>query len=369
MVNKERMVQEFMELVRIDSLTRQERQMADALKAKLEGMGLPVYEDDAGEKIGGNAGNLIFTVKGTKQVDPILLMAHMDTVVPGIGKKPVIDGEYIKSDGTTVLGSDDLAGVVAILEALRVLKEDNIEHGDIQVAFSVAEEGGLFGAKNMDYSKIYAKYGFVLDSGGGIGNVAVRAPAQNKMYYTIKGKAAHAGMEPEKGINALQILAEAMVNMKQGKIDEETTANIGVVHGGQATNIICDRVEVTAEARSRDREKLDRQTEHMLECFKNAAAKFGGEIAYKVELLYPEFNIKEEDAIVAVLKKAAGIIGRELVLESTGGGSDTNIINGKGIQAVDMGIGMDKVHTVEEQIKIEDLTKSAEFLIAIIKSV
>ncbi|MCR4436917.1 MAG: M20/M25/M40 family metallo-hydrolase [Clostridiales bacterium] len=369
MVNRERMVGEFMELVKIDSLTRCERKMADTLKSKLEGMGLTVFEDDAGARIGGNAGNLICTVKGSRDTDPILLMAHMDTAVPGTGKNPVIQGNYIRSDGTTILGGDDLAGVECILEALRVLKEDGIEHGDIQAVFTIAEEGGLFGAKNMDYSKIYAKYGFVMDSGGSIGTVAVRAPAQNKIDVVVKGKAAHAGIEPERGVSAVQIMSEAVANMRLGRVDEETTANIGVISGGQATNIICDRVEVKAEARSRDRAKLDRQTEHMKQCFEKAAEKYGGAVEFESELCYPEFNIREEDEIVSILKRAAQDAGVELVLEATGGGSDTNIINGRGIQAVDLSIGMDKVHTVEEQINIDDLTKSAEFLVAIIKAV
>lgn len=369
MVKRDRMVQEFMELVRIDSLTKQEREMADTLKAKLEAMGYQVYEDEAGKAIGGNAGNLICTIKGTKNVSPILLMAHMDTVVPGIGKKPILEGNIIKSDGTTILGGDDVAGIECILEAVRVLREDKTDHGDIQIAFTIAEEGGLFGAKHLDYSRIYAKFGFVMDSGGPIGSAAVKAPSQNKIDVVVKGKAAHAGIEPEKGINAIQIMSEAVSNMKLGRIDEETTANIGIIGGGQATNIICDRVEVKAEARSRDEGKLDKQTEHMRRCFEDAAAKFGGSVEFDSELCYPAFNIREDDKIVSILKKGAQDAGIGLILEATGGGSDTNIINGKGIQAVDLSIGMDKVHSVEEQISVDDLAKAAEFLIAIIKNV
>lgn len=369
MVNKERMVKEFIELTSIDSLTRQERQMADCLTKKLKDMGYEVYEDNAGEKIGGNAGNIICTVKGTKQVSPVILMSHMDTVTPGIGKKAVIDGDYIKSDGTTILGGDDLAGAECILETLRVLKEDNIEHGDIQIAFSIAEEGGLMGAKNLDYSKIYAKYGFVLDGGGNIGSVAVTAPSQNKIEVTIHGKAAHAGMEPEKGISAIQIASEAISNMKLGRIDEETTANVGIIGGGRATNIICDMVEIKAEARSRNLKKLESQTAHMKECFEKACEKFGGKADINIELMYPPYSIDKSADIIKILDKAAKSLNIDLILEATGGGSDTNIINGKGIQAVDLSVGMDKVHSVEEQILISDLVKSAEFLIEVIKNV
>jgi len=369
MVNKERMVNEFIELVKIDSLTRQERQMADALKKKLEDMGIDVYEDGAGEKIGGNAGNLICTIKGNKDVPAILLMAHMDTVVPGIGKKPIIEGNYIKTDGTTVLGGDDVAGIESILEAVRVIKEDGISHGDIQIVFSVAEEGGLWGAKNLDYSRIYAKYGFVLDGGGVIGSVAVTAPSQNHIDVIVKGKAAHAGMNPEDGINAIKIASEAISKMNLGRIDEETTANIGIISGGLATNIVCDTVKIKGEARSLNEEKLRKQTEHMKQCFEEAAARLGGTIEFIAEKAYPSYSIKEDDNILNILRKAAKNAQLELVLEATGGGSDTNIINGKGIQAVDLSVGMDRVHSVEEQICIDDLVKIAEFLVEIIKVV
>ncbi len=369
MVKRDRIVDEFIELVKIDSLTRQEREMADRLKEKLQSMGLDVYEDDAGEKIGGNSGNLICTLQGEKNAPPILLMAHMDTVVPGIGKKPVVQGNIIKSDGTTILGGDDVAGIESILEAIRVLQEDKIPHGDVQIAFTIAEEGGLFGAKNLDYSRITAKYGFVMDSGGSIGTVAVKAPSQNKIDIIVKGKAAHAGMEPEKGINAISLASEAISNMKLGRIDSETTANIGIINGGLATNIICDRVELKAEARSRDEGKLEEQTAHMKECFEKAAKKFGGSVEFKAELMYPSFNIGENEQIIKILEKAARNCGLPLVLEATGGGSDTNIINGKGIQAVDMAIGMEKVHSVEEQICIDDIVKAAEFLVEIVKAV
>ena len=369
MVKRDRMVKEFIELLHIDTLSLKERQMSDELKSRLESMGLSVCEDDAGKGTEGNTGNLLCTIKGKKDVPAVLLMAHMDTVVPGIGKKPIMDGNVIKSDGTTILGGDDIAGVECILEAVRVLKEDGISHGDIQIAFTIGEEIGLIGAKNLDYSKINAKYGFVLDNGGKIGTVAVRAPSQNKIDITVKGKAAHAGVEPEKGINAIQIASEAISRMKLGRIDEETTANVGIINGGQATNIICDRVEIKAEARSRDQLKLDAQTAHMKECFEQGAAKFGGSVEFKSELMYPAFNIKDEDEIVSILKKASQEIGIELKLEATGGGSDTNIVNSKGIQAVNISVGMDKVHSVEEQICIDDMVKAAEFLVAIIKNV
>lgn len=369
MVNRERMVQEFVELVQIDSLSKQERKMADTLKQKLTALGLEVVEDDAGKNINGSSGNLICILKGSKDVPAVMVSAHMDTVEPGIGKKPVIDGNIIKSDGSTILGGDDAAGIECILETVRVLKENSLEHGDVQIVFTIAEEGGLYGSKYLDYSKIYAKYGFVMDGSGKIGTVAVKAPAQDKINVIIKGKAAHAGLEPEKGVSAIQIAAEAISGMRLGRIDEETTANIGIIHGGKETNIICDQVELKGEARSRDMKKLEEQTRHMKECFELAAAKFGGKVEFKSSLLYSAYSIDENDRIVDFLKNGAQKAGIELVLEATGGGSDTNNINEKGIKAVDLSVGMDKVHSVEEQINIDDMVKAAEFLTAIITSI
>jgi tripeptide aminopeptidase len=369
MVNRERIVSEFVELISIDSLSLRERQMADLLKDRLKKMGFDVYEDDSGAKTGGNCGNIIGEKKGNKNAPAILLMAHMDTVTPGINKKAIVQGDIIKSDGTTILGGDDVAGIVSILEALRVMEENNEEHGDIQVTFTIGEEVGLIGAKNLDYGKIHAKYCFVMDTGGDIGVVAITAPSQNKIDIIVKGKAAHAGVEPEKGTNAISIAAHAISQMKLGRIDEETTANIGIINGGSATNIICDRVELKAEARSRSENKLKDQTNHMEKCFMDAACKFGGEIEFKEELMYPAFKINEEDDIVCILKKASHKCGINLVLEATGGGSDTNIVNSKGIQAVDVSVGMDKVHSVEEQISINNLVKAAGFLVEIVKAV
>lgn len=369
MVNKERLVDEFLQLVKIDSLSCKERKMCDTLKLKLEGMGYAPIEDAAGQKVGGDSGNILCTVKGSKNVPAVLLAAHMDTVVPGLGKKPVIDGDLIKSDGTTVLGGDDAAGIAVILETLKVLKEKNIEHGDIQIAFTIAEEIGLLGAKNLDYTKIYAKYGFILDSDGRIGCACVKAPSQNKISAVVRGKAAHAGMEPEKGISAFSIMADAISNMKLGRIDEETTANIGMINGGVATNIVCDRVEIEGEARSRSQEKLEAQTRHMQECFEKAAAKWGGQVEFKSVMEYPAFNIKKDSDIVKILENAAAASGFEFEAVATGGGSDTNIFNSKGIEAVDLSVGMEKVHSVDEQISLTDMVNAVEFLIGIIQNI
>lgn len=369
MINRERVINEFVELIKIDSISRKERKMADFLKQKLEGMGYQTTEDDTAQKINGDTGNIICHVKGKDGVSPILLMAHMDTVVPGTGKKPVFEGNIIKTDGSTVLGGDDAAGIVCILEALRVLKEEKAEHGDLYIVFTVAEEVGLLGAKNLNCEGIPAKYGFIMDGEGPIGTVAVKAPSHNNISVVVKGKAAHAGIEPENGINAIQIACLAISSMKVGRIDAETTANVGIINGGRATNIICDNVEIKAEARSLNKQKLDQQTAHMKECFEQAAAKFGGSVEISIAEEYSSYDIKEDEKIIDILKKASEKSGVKLNLVSTGGGSDTNIMNAKGIKSVDISVGMKKAHTVEEEICVDDIINSAAFLVNIIKSV
>lgn len=369
MANNKRLIDEFLELVQIDSPTSKEGKIAKVLVKKLEEIGLTVEIDDAGEKTGAETGNVIARLKGTKEGKKLLFSSHMDTVSPGIGVKPIIDEEagIIKSDGTTVLGSDDKAGIAAILEGLRHIKENNIEHTDITVVFSIWEEGGLFGAKSLDYSKLDIDYGFVLDSGGSPGEIIVKAPGQDKIDVKIIGKSAHAGLQPEEGISSIMVASRAIENMKLLRIDEETTANIGIVKGGSATNIVMSEIEIVAEARSLDEDKLDAQTNHMIDTFKKAADEFGAQIEVNTTRMYSPLNIDDNDDIVEFTKKAFSNINIEGKTASTGGGSDTNVLNKNGIKAVNLGIGMKKAHTLEEYIAIEDLINSAKTVIEIIK--
>ncbi|AOY75497.1 M20/M25/M40 family metallo-hydrolase [Clostridium formicaceticum] len=367
MVNQERLVQEFLELVQIDSHSGKEGEIAKVLRKKLQDLGLEVYIDDANKKVGGETGNLIAKLRGTGKGETILFSCHMDTVKPGEGVKPLVKDGVIYSDGTTILGGDNKAGIAAVLEGLRIVKEKNLSHGDVEVVFSIWEEGGLFGVKNLDYNKINAKYGFVLDSGGAPGEIITVGPSQDKVNAKIFGKPAHAGVAPEEGISAIMIAARAIENMKLLRIDEETTANIGVITGGEATNIVTPLVEIKAEARSISEDKLDAQTEHMVQAFKQAAEEFGGRVEMDVERMYPPFRIEEEEEIVKKIKEAFSQLGLKAYTTSTGGGSDTNILNGNGVKSVNLGIGEKKPHTLEEHVYIEDLVNSAKMVAQIIQ--
>jgi tripeptide aminopeptidase len=370
MVNEQRLVDEFLELVQIDSETKYEGEIAKVLKQKFESLDLHVIEDDTTARTGHGAGNLICTLEGNKEgVDPIYFTSHMDTVVPGKGVKPSIKDGYIVSDGTTILGADDKAGLAAMLEAIKVLKENNIEHGTVQFVITVGEESGLVGAKALDPSLIQAKYGYALDSDGKVGNVIVAAPTQAKIKAVIHGKTAHAGVAPEKGVSAITIAAKAIAKMPLGRIDEETTANIGRFEGGTQTNIVCDRVDILAEARSLVPEKMEAQVQKMKEAFESVAEEMGGRAEIHVEVMYPGFKFSENDHVVKIAKKAAEKIGRPCELLKSGGGSDANVIAGFGIPTVNLAVGYEEIHTTNERMPIEELVKTTEMVLAIIEEV
>lgn len=364
-----RLVEEFFALVKIDSETKHEQVIAPILTDKLEQLGFSVIQDDSAERTGHGAGNLIATLKGNKaNIDPIYFTVHMDTVFPGKGIQPILkeDG-YIYSDGTTILGADDKAGIAALFEAIRRLKEENIEHGDIQVVITAGEESGLVGAKELDSSLITAKYGYAVDSDGAVGGIVTAAPFQAKLWTTITGKTAHAGVAPEKGISAITLASKAISAMKLGRIDEETTANIGRFEGGQATNIVCDEVHILAEARSLNKDKLDAQVADMVLIFAETASKFGGSAKTETQLMYPGFHFEEEHQVVQVAKQAVERIGRTADIKRSGGGSDANVIASFGIPTVILSVGYEEIHTTNERMPVEELEKLADLLVEIVK--
>ncbi|MDC3414466.1 M20/M25/M40 family metallo-hydrolase [Aquibacillus sp. 3ASR75-11] len=369
-VNKDRIVNEFMELVQIDSETKYEKEIAAVLKKKFQKLGLEVVEDDSQAKTGHGAGNLICTLKGNKaEVDPIYFTSHMDTVVPGKGIKPSIKDGYIVSDGTTILGADDKAGLAAILESIRLLQENKLEHGDIQFVITAGEESGLVGAKSLDRTHLKAKFGYAIDSNGKVGDIIVAAPTQAKVKAVVKGKTAHAGVAPETGISAITLAAKAIAKMPLGRIDKETTANIGRFEGGTQTNIVCDYVEILAEARSLVPEKMEEQVKKMSSAFEKTAEEMGGSVDLDVSIMYPGYKQEAGDKVVEVARQAAKIIGRDSELVQSGGGSDANVIAGFGIPTVNLAVGYEEIHTTNERIPIAELVKIAELITMITQEV
>ncbi len=370
MVNEKRLIESFMELVRIDSISREERNLADFLIEKLEDLGLEVIVDQAGEKVESNSGNIIARLRGNiKKATPIMFSAHMDTVVPGKNIKPVCDGEKIISDGKTILGADDKAAIAALFEVLHIIKENSIPYGDIEIVFSICEEIGLKGAKNLDISSLNSQMGFVLDAGGQVGKIITTAPSQNSLEITIYGKSAHAGSNPEEGINAIQVAGFALSRMKLGRIDEETTANIGIISGGKATNIIPDEVTLKGEVRSRKEEKLEKYTERLKTIIEDTAQEFKAKAEVKINREYSCYNLSSDDQVVKTSIKAVKNMGLSPELCPSGGGSDANIFNKKGFPSVVLAIGMEKVHTVDEYILVKNLKNTAQCVLSIINTV
>jgi tripeptide aminopeptidase len=368
MINQQRILDEFISFVTIKASTLAEREAGDLLKRRLAELQVDITEDNTGEKIGGNCGNILAYIRGNRANAPIIMLsAHLDCVEPCAGIKPLRKDGIIMSAGDTILGADDKAGVVAILEALRVLRENDLPHGDIQLVFTVAEEGGLKGSKNLDQALLKADMGYALDAGGPPGEVIITAPGQNSINIVVHGKTAHAGIAPEEGINAIILAGKALAQLNQGRIDEETTANVGIIKGGMATNIVPDKVEVRCEARSRNAEKLDQQTKHIVETFARVVAENGGTAAFDIKRAYEPFELDSALPVVSLAKKAAEAIGLTSRLTGTGGGSDANFFNTYGIPCAVLGIGMSKVHTTEEFIKESDLFNIAAWVVAIIR--
>ena len=368
MVEKQRLVDSFLRLAAINSPLGKEKEVADILERDLRALGFQVVRDNAHKKVKGNTGNVIATKKGNvTDAVPIMFSAHMDTVTPTEDWSYKIDGDVIRSNGKTILAADDKAGIAAVMEAMRIVQAKNIPHGDIQIVFSIGEEVGLYGAKYLDYSLITSKCAFVYDMGKPVGCVTVAAPSHDNILVKVKGKAAHAGARPEDGINAIAVASKAIANMKLGRIDHETTANIGIISGGTARNVVPDLCEVKGEARSRNEDKLDAQVQHMVEAFHDAAAEAGAEIDMEISRSYHAYRLSEKDEVVRIAVEAARRVGIEPELHETGGGSDASIFNAKGLPATVIGVGYDKAHSTEEYLTISDFVKSAEMAVALVQ--
>lgn len=362
MVNNTRLLDTFLEYVQIDSETGNEKAFADRMVQELKSLGGIVTTDNAGEALGSNGYNIYSTFEGTLPGEPILFSAHMDTVKPGIGIKPVVADGVIRSSGDTILASDDKSGVAGIIEAIRSIKEKQIPHRTFEVIFTICEEGGLRGAKQLDYSRIKSKKGVALDSSGNVGKIIAQAPGQIKIYADVIGKTAHAGIAPETGISAIQVAAHGIAKMNLLRLDDETTANIGTINAQYATNIVPDKVSIIAETRSRNYDKLQAQAKHMVDCLQHACDEFGAKLECRCDTAYVSYNVPHDHVLIKELSAVLVDMGIEPVVGSTGGGSDVNIFNLNGIDAVVLATGMSKVHTTNEYIEVRQLELTAEMM-------
>ncbi|MCF7858438.1 MAG: M20/M25/M40 family metallo-hydrolase [Candidatus Cloacimonetes bacterium] len=356
---KETLVEYFISLITIDSESKDEKAIAMKIADDLKSLGAEISFDNANEKIGSNVGNLYAYLSGDINKEPILFCTHLDTVVPGKGIKPIVKDDRIITDGTTILGADDKSGIAEVIWAVKQIKSANEKHAPIELLFTISEEIGLLGAKNIDHSKLKSKFGYALDSHE-VGQLTIGAPSQNSMKFTIHGKESHAGGEPELGISAIQIAADAISKMKLGRIDDETTCNVGIIKGGTATNIIPKEVFIKAEARSHDPIKLQNTTDNIKNAFiksvqKFKLADFRARVDSDIKLEYSSFKLDKNDKCVQLAEKASEKLGLTTNTVIGGGGSDANILNAQGLKIAIAGTGMNSVHTVNEYIKLKDL--------------
>jgi len=372
MINTDRLVLEFKNLLAIESPSRKEGKLAYYVADLFKALGYKPFFDSSSEATGSEVGNLIVKIPGTLEAEPIFFCAHLDTVGPCEGIEIIEEKGIIKSNGKTILGADDKAGIAILIELVRTLKENQIPHPPLELIFTTCEEIGLLGAKNLDYHHLNAKYGFILDSE--FPEEAINgAPSSYHFVIKIRGKAAHAGLEPEKGINAIKLLALIVSGLPTGRLDHETTMNIGKINGGNYVNIVPDLAVVEGEMRSHSEEKLEKLKKEIEKKVKETIDNFPHKIdglpegKINFERVFKAFYIPEDDPLSQLVKKAGERAGFEISFKKKEGGSDANVFNERGLKCLILGTGMQKVHTTEEFIRINDLNKSARLVFEIVR--
>lgn len=376
-INYDRMMKQFIEMTKIDATSNKELPMQKYMERELKKLGGKVFVDDAGKKFNTTAkGNVMARFPGTVKSKPFILGAHLDTVAPCSNVKASIKNGKVVTDGKTVLGADDRAGLAIILEVIRTLKESKEEYPPIEVACTLCEEDGMYGAKYFDASFLQGKEGLILDDEYPE-ELIINAPKAYVFEVKITGKAAHAGVCPEKGISALEVAAKAISMMKLGRIDKLTVANLGIVRGGTGTNIVMPEIYLKGEARSRNLPALEKQVKHMKECFKKAEKLFTKKvdgktikpiIEFKQELKYPLLDISPKLPLIKYILSCAKASKIKMETKSCGGGFDSNILSSKGLLMPIIGIGYHDNHTVKEWLDIKTFNKTADLTLNIVKN-
>ena len=371
-VSKERLLGRFTGFVTIDSETFRERELGERVVKELRELGLTVRTDLTSaeflQKHPESYPNIYATLPGNADGEPVLLSAHLDTVSPGKGKQAVFheDGT-VTSDGSTVLGADDLSGLTAILEALTVIKEQSLPHPEIGVLITSAEEAFCEGSRALDFDSVTQKRAYVLDLNGSVGTAAVAAPTIYSFSVTITGKAAHAGFSPELGINAISIAAKALVRIPVGRLDSVSTVNFGTIGGGTQNNVVPDSVTITGEVRSLEHERASELLHAIAEHFREAAEEKGGKTEFSAVEHVRAYRVDEQSATVRHFQKAAKAVGLpETKLVTTCGGSDANRLNEHGIEAITIACAMENVHTTAEYTVCSELVRAAELATALL---
>lgn len=351
MIDQDRLVSSFCDLVRIDSPSDEEEEVAQHLIARLENLGLQVDRDAHGNVIASEVGD-----------NPLLLSAHMDTVEPGRGIKPTIKGDRITSDGTTILGGDCKAGVAAIMEGLESVLTEGRGHRPVQVVFTRGEEIGLVGASNLDWSMIKATEAVVFDGNGPVNRITGSSPTYMRFDVTVKGRAAHAGVEPEKGLSAIRISTDIINQLPQGRLDEETTFNVGLISGGTVRNAVPALTTFGGEFRSRNAETFDLLKMQLLSTIEKARERYrDATIEEDLEVMFHMYSLDPEEPIVQLATRVMGQMGMTPDIRPSGGGTDGNVFRLNSIDNVVVGMSTNQMHTVDEYVIIPDLVNTARF--------
>lgn len=360
---RKNLIQTFTELVSIDSTSLKEREMAQYLKRRFAEIGIELEEDEGGYACGSNTGNLYAYIPGELPGEPILLATHMDTVEPSCGKKAVLheDGR-ITSDGTTVLGADDLTGVTAVLEAVRELKEKKIPHRSFEVLFTVAEELYCVGANHMDYTKIKSKRAYALDMNGRVGTAAYAAPSLISFCAEIQGKAAHAGFAPETGVHAIAVAAKAICQMKMGHLDRETTANVGTIEGGVGINVVPENCVLRGEVRSMKNQKALDVVKEYKEILEKCAEEAGAKVNWEQTVHFKAYETALDHPVVTEFKEVCEKLHIPVSMTTVFGGSDNNVFADYGIKGLVVANAMEKMHSCEEYTEVSEMERITEIV-------
>lgn len=363
-IDRERLLQQFLAFVQVDSPSYHEARFESLLCQELAALGLAVRNDGTGRD---GAGNLLAVLPGTDPSLPtIVIGTHVDTVEPGRGIKPRIVDGYVVADGSTILGADNKSAVAGTLEAIRYLQATRPRHGDVEFLYTWGEELGLLGAAAFDASQLRSHFGFIADASQ-MAKVVTRGPYRSVLRATIIGKAAHAGGQADKGVNAIWAAAKAVAAMPLGQVDPETTANVGTIAGGDGINIVPERATLESEARSFDETKLERQLGVMRATLEAGAAAVGARVEYTCERRYDGYHLADNSPPVRIALAALAGIGIAAYTGSSAGGTDANHLTAKGIPCVVVGTGYEEIHSKRERIAVEDVVRTAQLIVGLVE--
>lgn len=370
MAGHERTLELFLDLAAVPSPPGEERAVADRVLAELAALGLEVDEDDTGPATGSAIGTILARAAPTAHNGgvPLFFCAHLDTVPPHGALEPVVEDGVVRNAGGTILGADNKAAVAAMIEGVRRIEERGLPHPGVELVFTAKEEVGLVGARAFDHTRLRARLGYVYDQGAPVGDIVLGAPSQTTLYVAFHGRAAHSGMHPEEGRSAIAAAAKAIADFRLGRLDDETTANVGLISGGSARNIVPEWCRFEAEVRAHDERKLREVVQELLDAVTFAGGLAECEAEVRLEDTYRAYRFRRDDLPVRLAAEALGRVGVEAHYVLTGGGADANVFNEHGLACLNLANGMTAIHTPDEHIAVTDLERMAEVTVELVEA-